>query len=378
MRKAKSVGFRCALVLAMGQIAIADELQEAPASTAEPMATASETAPTDEPTSETAAKDADVAQGLSLVAAPRDRVGESRFTVGGRFGDVQEYMVDGLLPVRRTSDSAIFLDLRGAFLEDREQEVNAGVIARKLSDDRRRILGMNVFYDTRWTDHDNRFDQIGAGLEMLTSVVDLRANYYKPLTDEKRVSEFTRSVESAGGTRTTTYVIYEEALEGFDGEIGVWIPWMARIAPTAVYVGYYDFSSDFDNDLSGPKVRVESRLSARLTLDAEWYDDKELNDSDFFVGLRFRLPFGPGRDPSWASTDFERTDVSARMSDLVYRDFRIRTRLTGPVEEGATDVPSTSRSAPRAANRDSSTPKPPPPPPPPNCYLDENGDVICN
>ncbi|HMO98892.1 MAG TPA: inverse autotransporter beta domain-containing protein [Kiritimatiellia bacterium] len=315
---------------------------------------------------------------IDVVKPTAPQIASGRLTLGARLSsDVQEYLVDGLLPLWRSDDRVLFLNVRGSFLEDREQELNAGLVARRLYRDAGVILGVNAFYDQRWTENDNRFDQVGGGLEVMTQWFDARFNYYYPLKDEVALDEFSDTVVSRSGNRristTTVYRQYEEALEGWDAEFGLWVPFLANTIPTALYAGYYDFSSDRAEDLSGWKARIESRLCSYTTLDAEWFENKELNRTDYFVGFRVHLPLdfwrgihsAPAADP-----------LEARMSDMVYRDFRIRTRVTDRVvvdqRQSATTV--SAPAAPAAPTR----PPPPPPPPPPNCFIDPiTGDVIC-
>lgn len=304
-------------------------------------------------------------------------------SIGARVGsDVQEYQIDGLVPFQMTDDSAWYFNLRGTLLEDLEQEVNAGISYRRLMPDQNVILGANLFYDSRWTENDEVFDQVGVGIERLSEWVDMRANYYYPLDDEKVLGESSQTdMTRAGSTlvsTTTRTRVYEEALQGFDAEIGGWLPPLSKTVPTALFVGYYDFSSDFAEDLSGFKVRVESRVHRNVTLDFEWFEDEALNRTDFFAGIRFAIPLGgkgleaPG-DRSFAS----------RMNETIQRDFRIRTRASGPVVLDRTRQETRIRSAsssPTQASSSTTVSAPQTAAPTKsaaNCSLDSNGDVIC-
>ncbi|HMP72007.1 MAG TPA: inverse autotransporter beta domain-containing protein [Kiritimatiellia bacterium] len=317
-----------------------------------------------------------------------------RLVLGGRFSsDVQEAFIDALVPVWQGDDAILFLNLRGTFLESREQEANAGLVIRRHLPDLGIIVGLNAFYDQRWTENDNRFDQVGGGVEVLSRWIDARFNYYSPLKDEVALGDSVSSSSViSGGQRVTTFSTFrriEEALEGFDAEIGVWLPVVDQIAPTAVYVGYYDFSSDYTEDLSGWKARLESRICRQLTLDAEWFENSELNRTDYFVGFRIHLPLD-----LWNGVRLNRrgpateSNLQSRMSDMVYRDFRIRTQVTEPVLVDER-IERTSAAAPAPASPPPSSgpnrpiiipiqPPPPPPPPPPVCRIDPiTGDVIC-
>ncbi len=292
----------------------------------------------------------------------------SRITLGGRFSeDVQEYYLDGIVPFYSTDRTAYMFDLRGTLLEDLEQEINAGLVARRLSFDGRVILGANLFYDVRWTENDNQFNQVGAGLEALSTWVDARFNYYQPTDDAKVLSDSVETdVSRVGSTRiseTSRLRTYEEALKGYDAEIGVWLPYLARRMPTGIFVGYYDFESDVTDNLSGAKVRLESRIHRHVTIDAEWFEDDTLNRTDYFVGVRFTMSCG---DKGSARTAVR--PLVSRMNDIVHRDLRIRTISTGPVVVDSTREETSIRRRPSEEL---------PPPPEPNCYLDDGGNVVC-
>lgn len=321
-----------------------------------------------------------------------ERAGAGQVSLGFRAGDdAQEYYADILLPLVASESKALFLDLRGSSLEDLEQELNAGIVLRHRVSEKNLILGANLFYDTRWTENDNTFDQLGAGIELLSQSVDIRANYYYPLTDRKTISRYsdTQTSNATRGNRqittvsAATYEIYEEALEGFDAEIGYWLPFMRRVAPTALYVGYYDFSADHADDFSGVKARLEARVHPNVILDAEWIEDHELNRSDYFVGFRIQLPLD-----FWNGVGFQRSaeegsrarPFDARMSEMVSRDFRIRTVVTQPtlVDQQNSSSSRVIYTPDSSGSSAPSVPSQPAPSSPSNCYLNENGDVICD
>jgi len=180
------------------------------------------------------------------------------------------------------------------------------------------------------------------------------------------------TTETSGRLVTTTtrqWRRYEEALAGFDAEIGVWLPYLDTRMPTAVFAGYYDFSSDYEDDISGFRLRLESRVHPNVTLDAEWYEDAELNRTDYFAGFRLHLPLDiwNGARLNRSSSAARVPDFASRMGDMVNRDFRVRTIRTGPVQVGETVVETLLQeqaNAPVVASE-------------PNCYLNDEGEVVC-
>jgi hypothetical protein len=266
---------------------------------------------------------------------------------GGRFSDeVQEFTGDFLQPVYQRYDQVMLLNLRGFAVEDKAQEYNFGFVYRILRAKPDVVLGVNAYYDGRNTEENNYFSQLGFGAEMLFPWVDLRANAYLPIGDDSKgvrsfsqeqVSQTRSATQLITTTTTTQYRVFEEALEGYDVEAGVLLPVLADCFPTRVFAGYYVFSSDVVEDIEGFRARLESRLHPLLTLDAEWYEDDELNGTDYFVGFRLNVPLGGGGK--------RREGLGTRLNQPVYRDFHIRTSLTPPlvtsttVAQEVTDIP---------------------------------------
>lgn len=278
-------------------------------------------------------------------------------TLGGRFSEnVQEFTADILQPLHQDENQILFLNMRGFAVENDAQEYNLGLIYRVMTEDERMILGVNTYYDGRFTEEDNYFSQFGAGVELLSTWVDLRGNVYLPVGDDRQtVSNFSTedvdvertSTRITTTTTTTRFQIYEEAQEGFDVEIGVLLPVFSEQFPTRVYAGYYDFDATLTPDSDGFRARLETRLHPSLSFDAEWYEDEDLNGTDYFVGFRLHVPFG--------ERGTESNKLQRRLGQSVYRDFHIRTSLTPP------QVVSTSSTQ----EVEEIEPPPPPPPPPP-------------
>jgi len=103
--------------------------------------------------------------------------------LGGSTDDGLQGGVDALLPVWSNENQLLFLDARGSTDDESQQDASLGLGFRALLPDSDLILGANLFYDSLWTEHDNQFNQIGLGLEVLSEWVDGRVNYYLPEDD---------------------------------------------------------------------------------------------------------------------------------------------------------------------------------------------------
>ncbi len=286
-------------------------------------------------------------QAAPVAAADRQTAAWGRLTLGASIGDdLQVYQGEALLPLLRSESSALLLNPRLLMLEDEQQEASAGLVLRSRCPRRDVIVGINAYYDARFTEADNTLQQVGGGVEMLSRWFDARANYYFPLSDEKVLDSYEESGSVVSGVRrittTTLYRSTEEAMEGFDAEVGVWLPYLARHLPTAIFAGYYNFDPETARErVDGFKVRLEARPCPNITLDAEWFDETEYRDSEYVVGVRLHLPLD-----FWNGIDIARggkrlPDFASRMSDPVQRDFR----LAAPVRDQDRGQ---SRAAPRA------------------------------
>jgi len=66
-------------------------------------------------------------------------------------------------------------------------------------------------------------------------------------------------------------------------------------------------------------------------LNAEWFDDKQLNGTDYFVGFKVHAPLAFWKKSSWTRAAEAPRTLEGRMTEMVVRDFRIRTIVTEPV-----------------------------------------------
>ena len=164
---------------------------------------------------------------------------------------------DVLIPVWNPGGTGLlFVNPRTAFTDSDEQEVNLGIGFRQLLPNRNIILGANAYYDYRDVDYGN-YDQWGVGVEMLSTWIDARANYYNPENKKLVVNTQTETTSSQSvrtssswsdvypedygfyqdyvvtrtlttETITRTFEQYQQALGGFDLELGTRLPLPAK------------------------------------------------------------------------------------------------------------------------------------------------------
>jgi len=295
-----------------------------------------------------------------VIAAEEKELSDGSLTVGGHGADsFLEGVVDLVAPVSGDEEQVFFVDTRGSFLNGPEEEVNLGFGYRRLLADPAMILGGNIFYDSRWTQFGKHFNQVGVGVEALSHFVDLRFNYYLPEKGRKVIREWEEvtvekhSTQRRGRpyrandgslqlpiittetttTTTTRYTEFEEAMEGYDLEIGTTLHFLPEWLDTSIYCGVYNFWSESVKHFDGLRGRVEIRPVRALTIDAEFYSDDTLRGSDYLVGARLTFPFdfwNMRRDRSVFDGTRGRFNVGKRsledrMAEMIIRDYRVVT-----------------------------------------------------
>jgi hypothetical protein len=200
------------------------------------------------------------------------------------------------------------------------------------------FIGANAFIDMLDTQFNNQFWQLGVGIEFGTRYLEVRGNYYIPLTDRQLAEQFsTRDTFESTSTSTSQRVVgtdpyatanlvaqnvvyqtlrsttsstttierlfsrYEEGMEGWDAEAALLIPGLDQYFDLRLIGGYYSF----DNQPFGPqtggtgnvegwKAGVEIRPVPAIILTGTWYEDDRLTGSDWTAGVQLQLPFEAG------------------------------------------------------------------------------------
>ena len=169
-------------------------------------------------------------------------------------------------------------------------EENIGLGVRYLTDDlffnEEIIIGANVFFDTKHSIHEIRHNQLGTGIEFLSRQIDLRFNYYQPVSSKKIYNAY----YAFGQESLLEHYSEEEALPGFDCELGLLLPGISDFIETRIYGGGYQYNATINNDISGTKARLEVYPSPFLTLSLESKNDSA-RGNEMFIGGQITIPF---------------------------------------------------------------------------------------
>lgn len=200
-------------------------------------------------------------------------------------------------------------------------------------------IGASLFVDMLDTEADNQFWQLGFGLEVASRYLELRGNYYLPLTD-RQLAERRTFTETRTSSRTTTRPVtqtsapydngqgfmvqdqttslyatttvtttsirhilerYEEGMEGWDAELALLVPGLDKWCDVKLIGGYFSLDNapfgpqtGGTGNVEGWKAGVEIRPVPALAVTGMWYEDERFIGSDWMVGLRMEIPFEAG------------------------------------------------------------------------------------
>jgi len=156
--------------------------------------------------------------------------------------------------------------------ESGESAFNLGLGYRKLLSDDTILLGANSFFDYEADDDHYR---IGAGLEAFINQIELRGNAYIGLSPR-------RLIEEVGSTN-----IYEKAVDGFDAEAGLPLPFVNWIK---IYGSGYWYNYEMFSNKEGWRIRSQIQPFEHTKINLIFWDDNK-GDHEFRVDVRITVPF---------------------------------------------------------------------------------------
>ena len=198
--------------------------------------------------------------------------------------------------------SSVFFNQNTASFHNNDQTLNLGVGYRQLINEDKILLGVNIFLDYSFDDAHQRN---GIGLEAISSVFDIRGNYYDATSGIQDIS--------AGKT--------EEAMDGFDVRLDYHLPFNNN---TRVFTSLFDFENGAGSfGVKGEKYGL-SILTSNLGLEIGYVDDNRTGDGRF-ANVSYTVPLGIKDIQSKKSDDlFEYVSVRHRLYEPVKRENKIK------------------------------------------------------
>ena len=187
---------------------------------------------------------------------------------------------------------------------DGDETINIGLGARKLLNDNKFIIGFNTFYDHQFSENHNR---LGLGAEAISSIFDLRGNYYNAMSGRKNV-------------KTGDYL--ERALDGWDLRADYHLP----IEPNVnLYIKAFEFKNPEESstyEQKGNTFGADAKIG-NFVVDAGYTGDNQDKDH-WFSNIKYVLNLGPDNTSNEPKKALGLTDVSDQLYQPVKRENKIR------------------------------------------------------
>jgi hypothetical protein len=225
--------------------------------------------------------------------------------------------VDALIPFMQTGTALGFLDAKARTQDNDSYEFNLGLGYRRYTESQKWALGAYLAFDRRRSPHGNTFDQATLGLEARSEDWDFRVNFYEPLTDKKLVGLGTTQFQGFGLFRNGTF---EEAMGGYDVEVGKALPLLNKVETRVYLAGYRFEGEEIAPATEGARVRFEVRPQQNVIVGLSYQHDS-LFGSATFVEVRYAFGKESKQGPR---------KLSERMTDPWQRDIDV---VVSPVIE---------------------------------------------
>jgi parallel beta-helix repeat protein len=231
--------------------------------------------------------------------------------------------VSALLPVFQRADSLSYVDLRGTVTTKSTDEINVAAGHRVVSADKNWIIGGFAGIDRRKSGSGRHYNQVTVGAEALSDTWDFRGNLYIPVGTKKHVVGNVLSSATLVGNRFFANGVTEEAMGGFDVEMGRSLDIPGLNGETRAYLGAYHFDGKVAKDANGLGFRMEYFPQKNITLGVSVTHDN-LFGSEAFVELRYSF----GQD-----SKVGKRSLSERMTQFARRDIDVRETSALPVQD---------------------------------------------
>ena len=202
-------------------------------------------------------------------------------------------------------NSAIF-NQNSLNLHNNDQTINLGIGHRTLLNDDKVIFGLNLFFDYAFDDSHQRN---GAGIEVISSVFDLRSNIY----------------DSSSGIQIVSAGVTEEAMDGWDARLDYHLPIDAN---ARIFAGLFEFENGTGSfEVEGEKYGL-NLIGNNIDLELGYIDDNKTGDGTF-AHISYVIPLNEDTKPFNHTNGYlNYVSVEDRMYEPVKRENKIRVTKT--------------------------------------------------
>ena len=198
-------------------------------------------------------------------------------------------------------DSGTVFNQTSLNTHDGDGTINIGLGARKLLNDNKILIGSNLFYDQQF---DEGHKRTGVGIEAISSVFDIRGNYYNAIS----------------GTKTTSDGS-ERALDGWDTQLDYHLPGERDVNIFANLFRFENLATGSTYEEKGTRIGANASLG-NFIIEGGYLDDNQNNDA-FFGSIKFVVKLGD-QGENKTRKYLEYTDVSNKLYQPVKRENKIR------------------------------------------------------
>ena len=242
---------------------------------------------------------------ISLLLSENSRVKYLELNLG-----VQEHLkptisLTNVNMISEYGNSAIF-NQNSLNLHNNDQTINLGIGHRTLLNDDKVIFGLNLFFDYAFDDSHQRN---GAGIEVISSVFDLRSNIY----------------DSSSGIQIVSVGVTEEAMDGWDARLDYHLPIDAN---ARIFAGLFEFENGTGSfEVEGEKYGL-NLIGSNIDLEVGYIDDNKTGDGTF-ANISYVIPLNEDTKPFNHTYGYlNYVSVEDRMYEPVKRENKIRVTKT--------------------------------------------------
>ena len=182
--------------------------------------------------------------------------------------------------------------------------INTGFGARHINDADTVIIGYNVFYDYELQ---SKHERVGAGLELLSSIFEFRANAYQAVS------------------KTLTYNSIEEtALDGYDAKLTANLPYLYS---SNLYGKISNWKDDASYETEHYEAGINAEIAPNLTLRVAAQHKKNSNNTEGVASLNYSVPLGGANQPAKVKQDGVWTTKYEPIREKLYRPVQRENRI---------------------------------------------------
>ena len=238
---------------------------------------------------------------VSLVENNFKNVKHLEFEISGQEHNKPTFNILSVTEMLNLNSGTIF-NQTSINTHDKDETINIGFGIRKLLNDNTLILGANTFYDRQLSEQHER---VGLGAEAISSIMDIRGNYYN----------------ATSGRKTNDDNEEERALDGWDlrGDYHLPVDYSVDLFVTAYEFRNPEKSSTFKD--KGNKFGANATIG-NFIFEGGYVDDNQNND-DFFASIKLSIKIGE-EDNKLENRSSDLVDVSDKLYQPVKRENKIR------------------------------------------------------